>query len=73
MSYLPDDHGGILKVSVVMLGLTRITRSVHLPHTNTHKYAHRQCINFTKNNVNSVPPVVYLRNAQWINLSAEIR
>lgn len=36
MSYQPDDHGGILKESVVMLGLTHITREAHvrtLPHT----------------------------------------
>ena len=74
MSYQPDDHGGILKESVAMLGLTHITREAHV-HTLrlTDIHTHRPCINFTKNRVNSVPPVVYFRNAQWINLSAQIR
>lgn len=71
MSYQPDDRGDILKESVAMLGLTHITREAHV---HTVRLMHtRPCINFTKNRVYSVPPVVYLRNAQWINLSAQIR
>lgn len=34
---------------------------------------HRLCVNFTKNRALSVPPVVYFRNAYWINLSSQIR
>lgn len=39
----------------------------------TRTHSRRPCINFTENRVNAVPPVVYFRNALWINLSAAIR
>lgn len=44
--------------------------------TNTGRQTHtpgRPCINFTKNRVNCVPPVVYFRNAQWISLSNKVK
>lgn len=40
-------------------------------HTLSHTL--RPCIKFTKNRVNSVPPVVYFRNAQRIKISVQIR
>lgn len=75
MSYQPDDHRGILKESAVMLGSTRITREAHVQTLClTHAVYTRVLYKlYKKNTVNSVPPVVYFRNAQWINLSVEIR
>lgn len=72
MSYQPDDQGGILKEICGHTGLTHFIR-VCMDRVRPHSRSRRACINFTENRVNSVPPVVYFRNALWINLSAAIR